>query len=159
MGNYKVFVTLGSQKFQFNRLIESVDSFAEKNKNYDIFIQYGYSNFHFRHCKGVAFTDRDKFNALVSECDILITHAGTGAILSGLRNGKKVIAFPRLKKYGEHVDNHQIEIFKVFLDKQYLLGSFDTRDLESLIFESNNFSFRKFVSNTDKFITSLKELF
>ena len=56
--------------------------------------------------------DRDKFSELISQCDILITHGGVGSILTGLNNNKKVIAAPRLKKYNEHQNDHQLEIIE-----------------------------------------------
>ena len=46
MGN-KIFITLGSQKFQFNRLLEAVDELCEKGTvdAEDVFAQIGYSDY------------------------------------------------------------------------------------------------------------------
>lgn len=46
MGN-KIFITLGSQKFQFNRLLKAVDELCEKGTvdAEDVFAQIGYSDY------------------------------------------------------------------------------------------------------------------
>ena len=36
--------------------------------------------------------------------------------------GKKVVAVPRLKKYGEHVDDHQKEIIEEFDRERIICG-------------------------------------
>lgn len=43
----KIFITLGSQKFQFNRLLIAVDKLCEKNIicGDDVFAQTGYSDY------------------------------------------------------------------------------------------------------------------
>ena len=53
----------------------------------------------------------------IRECDVLITHSGVATIIAGLKNDKKVIVVPRLAKYGEHVDDHQVQIAESFLNK------------------------------------------
>lgn len=43
----KIFITLGSQKFQFNRLLRAVDELCEKGTvdAEDVFAQIGYSDY------------------------------------------------------------------------------------------------------------------
>ena len=43
----KIFITLGSQKFQFNRLLKAVDELCEKGTidAEDVFAQIGYSDY------------------------------------------------------------------------------------------------------------------
>lgn len=45
--NEKIFITLGSQKFQFNRLLIAVDKLCEKKviSGEDVFAQTGYSDY------------------------------------------------------------------------------------------------------------------
>ena len=52
----------------------------------------------------------------MEKANIVITHGGTGAIIGAVKKGKKVIAVPRLAKYGEHVDDHQLQLIKQFDD-------------------------------------------
>ena len=61
----------------------------------------------------------DEFDKLIKECDILITHGGVGNILTGLKYNKKIIAAARLEKYGEHTNDHQLQIVNNFYEKGY----------------------------------------
>lgn len=55
-----------------------------------------------------------KFSQIMDKAEIVITHGGTGAIIGAVKKGKKVIAVPRLARYGEHVDDHQLQLVGQF---------------------------------------------
>ena len=114
----KIFITLGSQKFQFNRLLKAVDELCEKGTvdAEDVFAQIGYSDYLPKNFSYKKFLDRDEFSNEMEKANIVITHGGTGAIIGAVKKGKKVIAVPRLAKYGEHVDDHQLQLIKQFDD-------------------------------------------
>ncbi|HET8863034.1 MAG TPA: glycosyltransferase [Solirubrobacterales bacterium] len=40
----------------------------------------------------------------------VVSHAGVGTILCAVRAGHVPVVFPRLKRYGETVDDHQLEL-------------------------------------------------
>ncbi len=110
-----IFVTLGSQKFQFNRLLEELDRLIAQNVIQEpVFAQIGSSDYLPRHYEYKRFLDREEFAAQQSRADIIITHGGTGAIIGGVKMGKKVIAVPRSARFGEHVDDHQMQIIAQF---------------------------------------------
>ena len=46
-----------------------------------------------------------------------------------LKNNKKVIAAPRLKEYGEHTNDHQLEIIEKFSDSELILPLYNFDDL------------------------------
>ncbi|WP_346621265.1 glycosyltransferase [Blastococcus montanus] len=48
--------------------------------------------------------------AAVAEADVVISHAGTGAAITALEQGKKPLLVPRRVAHGEHVDDHQTQI-------------------------------------------------
>ncbi len=148
-----IFVTVGSQKFQFNRLLEAVDSLKTEEM---IFAQIGYSDYKPKHYNYRKFLDRDEFIAVMSEADIVITHGGTGVIINAIKKGKKVIAAPRLKRYGEHIDDHQIQLLKQFkeLDMIYVC---EDGDLQKALKTVMKTTYKTYQSNTDKIIESLKE--
>lgn len=151
-----IFVTLGSQKFQFNRLLKEIDRLIEENEiNEEVFAQIGYSDYRPKNYNFREFLDRDEFNEVMSRCDKVITHGGTGAIINGLKEGKRVIAVPRLKVFNEHVDNHQIEITSIFYQKKYIEYSENIDDLAFLISKSNVEGYERYTSNTQ---TILKEI-
>ena len=149
-----IFITLGSQKFQFNRLLKAVDEIAVDD---EIFAQIGYSDYKPQHYEYKEFLDRDEFERMMSKADIVITHGGTGAIIEAVKKGKKVIAVPRLKKYGEHVDNHQTEIVNVFSEEGYILKLDEDVSIDSLIKVSKTFEPKTFVSNAKRFTEKLEK--
>lgn len=110
-----IFITLGSQKFQFNRLLKAVDELVAAGKIKDeVFAQIGYSDYKPTNYKYEQFLDREKFSQIMDKAEIVITHGGTGAIIGAVKKGKKVIAVPRLARYGEHVDDHQLQLVGQF---------------------------------------------
>ena len=147
-----IFVTLGSQKFQFNRLLKAVD---ELDTEEEIFAQIGYSDYKPQHYKYKEFLDREEFAAWEEKADIVITHGGTGAIIGAIKKGKKVIAVPRLAKYGEHVDDHQIQLIKQFKDLNLIYACMDG-DLQKALEVVRNTTYNGYKSNTDKIIKSLE---
>lgn len=155
-----IFITLGSQKFQFNRLLQAVDELIEKGVIVDeTFAQIGYSDYQPKHFEYKPFLDREEFAAYEEECDILITHGGTGAIIGAVKKCKKVIAVPRLAKYGEHVDDHQLQLIDQFSEQNLICGLNDCSELEKGLEFVMNHKFNSYKSNTmaiieniDKFI-------
>lgn len=148
-----IFVTLGSQKFQFNRLLKAVDELQTDEK---IFAQIGYSDYKPQNYKYKEFLDREEFAAWEEKADIVITHGGTGAIIGAVKKGKKVIAVPRLVKYGEHVDDHQIQLIKQFKDLNLIYACVDG-DLQKALEVVKNTTYNEYKSNTDRIIKCLEE--
>lgn len=151
-----IFITLGSQKFQFNRLLKEVDVLIEKKIIVDeVFAQSGYSDYVPKHYSYKQFLDRDEFSEMEAKADIVITHGGTGAIIGAVKKEKKVIAVPRLMEYGEHVDNHQLQIIEQFKEQNLICGLDDCGELEAALSYVTTHSFNKYVSNTQTIIDSL----
>lgn len=118
-----IFVSVGTQKFQFNRLLEYIDLLIEKNIiTNDVFAQIGYSTYIPKHYEYTFFLNHVDFQNMLRNCDFFITHSGVGSLLEGLRLNKQIIVCPRQKKFKEHVDNHQNEIFKKFLENNYIFN-------------------------------------
>lgn len=153
-----IFVTLGSQKFQFNRLLQTVDQLIEKGIiNEDVFAQIGYSDYQPKHFKYEQFLNRDEFEELEKKCDIFITHGGTGAIIEAVKDGKKVIAVPRLAKYGEHVDDHQMQLIAQFKNQNLICGLKDCSELEAGLKFVKPHEFDGYQSNTKKIVDSIEK--
>ncbi|MCF1633484.1 PssE/Cps14G family polysaccharide biosynthesis glycosyltransferase [Streptococcus gallolyticus] len=151
-----IFVTLGSQKFQFNRLLIELDRLVNLGIIKDeIFAQIGYSDYTPMHYKFSKFLDRDQFLTYVKSADLVITHGGTGAIVGALKHGKKVIAVPRLSEYGEHVDNHQLQIIEQFQQQNFIYPCNKIEDIQEAIVKVGEVEFDVYHSNTDKIIKSI----
>ena len=153
-----IFLTLGSQKFQFNRLLIEIDRLIEKGIiKEEVFAQTGYSDYIPKNFKYKKFLNREEFSSTMYSCDKVITHGGTGAIVGALKQNKKVIAVARLAKYGEHVDNHQLQLMKQFDDMNLIYSCEDCNQLEEAVKNIDEMIFNKYISNTDTIIKSLIE--
>ena len=153
-----IFVTLGSQKFQFNRLLKKIDELIEAGAITEpVFAQTGASDYVPVHYEYQAFLDRETFAENMSRCDTVITHGGTGAIIGAVKKGKKVIAVPRLAKYGEHVDDHQLQLIGQFTDLNLICACGDPEDLEKALEEVKRSQYAAYVSNTDTVIRSISD--
>ena len=153
-----IFITVGSQKFQFNRLLREIDRLVEEKKiTEEVFAQTGYSDYEPRNYQYKNFLDRDEFSDLMKKCDKVITHGGTGAIVGAVKQGKMVIAIPRLKEFNEHVDNHQLQIVEQFKKMELIDYIKEVDELQILIREIEYIDFRKYISNTDNIIKSIDE--
>ena len=150
-----IFVTLGSQKFPFDRLLRVLDEQAQNGL--EIFAQTGasaYTPVHFAH---KPFLDADEYANAMERADIVITHGGTGAIIGAVKRGKKVIAVPRLARYGEHVDDHQLQIIRTFADLGLILPCEDLDELGQKLQAVQQMTFRAYQSNTQTIVDSIDE--
>ena len=153
-----IFVTVGSQKFQFNRLLKEVDELIETGKiKDDVFAQIGVSDYKPKNYKYKEFITQEEFNDYLNKADIIITHAGTGVIVNAIKKGKKVIGIPRLAKYGEHVDDHQIQLINEFKEMNFIEAAYEIDDIENSLKKVKKNKYNIYKSNTQKIIQSIEE--
>lgn len=153
-----IFVTLGSQKFQFNRLLQAIDKQIESGEITEpVFAQTGWSDYKPAHFASTPFLDREDMDAWIAKSDVVITHGGTGAIIGALKKGKKVIAVPRSAKFGEHVDDHQKQITGQFSELGMILECEDCGELGKRIAQAREQTFRPYESHTQAFLNSIEE--
>jgi len=103
-----IFVTVGTHQQPFERLIRalaSVDGDA-------LVVQYGYAKRPPGVARAVAFMTYPEMLRHFREADAVVTHAGVGSILGATDAGHVPIVVPRLKRHGEHVDDHQVQFVR-----------------------------------------------
>lgn len=148
-----IFVTLGTQDKTFERLLKAIDKSIEKGEIKEkVIVQAGNTKYETKNMEILDLISPDKFQQLVDECDLLITHGGVGSILSAVKQGKKVIAAPRLKKYNEHVNDHQKQIIKEFAKDGYIIELEDMDKLGEALQKAKKFKPKKFKSHTKEMI-------
>ena len=154
-----ILVTLGTQDKSFDRLLEAIQKQINLgNIKERIVVQAGCTKFDSNDMEMFDLIPMDDFDKLIDECDLLITHGGVGSIIAGLNKGKKVIAAARLKKYKEHVNDHQLEIIDNFSKKGYILKLDNFEKLDELLREVVNFKPNKYKSNADNFRKEIVQL-
>lgn len=148
-----ILVTLGTQDKSFKRLLEKIDEEIKKGHIKDeVIVQAGHTKYESTNMKIFDFIDRDEFSNLIKKCDILLTHGGVGSILTGLSNNKKVIATPRLARFQEHINDHQLEIIKNFGEKGYVIPLINLDDLSKSLKAAKKFVPNNYESNTKNMI-------
>lgn len=152
-----IFITLGSQKFQFNRLLKVIDDLVANHIVEDeVFAQIGYSDYEPKNYHFKQFLDRDEFAEVTGKSDIVITHGGTGAIIGAVKKGKMVIAVPRKKQYGEHVDDHQQQLVGQFRELGLIYECADCDNLGDALEYVKTAKFNTYESNTQAIIDSIE---
>lgn len=153
-----IFITLGSQKFQFNRLLIAIDELIDSGDIVDeVFAQIGFSTYFPKNYPFKKFLDHDEFTKYMNDSSIVITHGGTGAIVGAIKNRKRVIAVPRLSKYEEHVDDHQLQIIQQFKKQNLIYGIEDCGHLSGALKYVNKHEFSQYISNTQTVIESIEK--
>lgn len=152
-----ILVTLGTQDKGFERLLVAIDHEIDNKKIKDkVIVQAGCTKYESKNMEIFDLIPNDKFEDLITKCDLLITHGGVGSILSGLLHGKVVIAAPRLAKYNEHVNDHQLQIIENLGKKKYILVLKDFTRFDKVLEKAKNFKPKKFISNTENIIKKIE---
>lgn len=159
-----IFVTVGTHEQPFNRLIQEVDHLVETGViKEEVFIQTGYSTYEPKFCQWSRLISFDQMSEFIQKADIIITHGGPATFMSAIANGKKPIVVPRQEKFGEHVNDHQIDFCEKVnsrFNNIYLVNN--TNELRRLL--TSGISFKtlngskgntNFISNFTKEINSL----
>ena len=102
-----IFVTVGTHEQQFNRLVEYMDKWAAEHDE-NVIMQTGYSTYEPKHCEWDKLFPYQKMVEMVNEARVVITHGGPSSFIMPLQIGKTPIVVPRMKKYDEHVNDHQL---------------------------------------------------
>lgn len=113
-----IFVTVGTHEQSFNRLIKCVDELkAQKVIDEDVVIQTGFSTYEPQNCKWSKLFSYQDMVKYVQEARIVITHGGPSSFIMSLQIGKIPVVVPRQKKYGEHINDHQVEFSQVVSER------------------------------------------
>ena len=107
-GIRRAVVTLGTtESYGFRRLVEKLMPLLA---GVDVLWQTGVTD-----VSGLGITAHESVPhqdlvAAVRDSDLVVAHAGTGAAITGLEHGRCPLLVPRLRRYAEHVDDHQVQI-------------------------------------------------
>lgn len=154
-----IFVTVGTQDKPFERIIKAVEDAVLTGKITDeVIVQAGNTKYESKVLNVLNYVPFDEFNNYLSKADIIITHGGVGSILNALKLKKKIIAVPRLKKYGEHINDHQLQVIQKMTNDGYILSCEDENEIADKVREAENFVVKEYTSNTENFIASFKEV-
>lgn len=104
-----IYVTLGTLFLDFERLIRKMNHIAEKTGE-RVILQRGMATTIPQHCEHFDFKPHAEVLAIQREARVVVTHAGIGCILDALETRRPLIAVPRLKRFNEHMTDHQLDV-------------------------------------------------
>jgi len=104
-----ILVTVGTHVQKFDRLVKAVNGLAEIHDE-EIVLQRGTSELVSDKVEGFAYTTGEHMEELTKRARVVISQASSGAVPTAFKYNKPVIVVPRLKKYNEHFNDHQIQL-------------------------------------------------
>lgn len=153
-----IFVTVGTQDKPFTRLLEAIDKAIDKKEITDeVIVQAGYTKYESKNMKVLEYIPFDEFGKYIDNADVIITHGGVGSILSSLKKMKKVVAVARLSKYGEHTNDHQLQVIEKMSMQGYIIDGNNLDEIGQAVEKAKKLDVKEYVENTDNFIISLKK--
>jgi UDP-N-acetylglucosamine transferase subunit ALG13 len=133
-----IFVTVGNATQGFRRLLDAVDQFTGDGlfPNDDVFIQSG-NNREFIpvHCKHEPFLSMEDFTVKIREAAVVVCHAGA-TLFQVIQAGKVPVVMPRRKKYGEIIDDHQLELTQALAQEGRIIPAYEPEELPVAITEA-----------------------
>lgn len=126
-----ILLTVGTQ-LPFDRLVQIMDTIAPELPD-TIFAQIGQGEYiprNFEYCR-MALPEElaEKFGS----ASRIVSHAGTGSVLTARRYRKPIILFPRRASLGEHRNEHQLATCKQLNGAPGLSVAYDEAELRSLL--------------------------
>lgn len=124
-----IFLPVGTQ-FGFDRLVRAVDeAILKKIIEDEVFAQIGPGDYKPVAMKYVVNLGKEEFDRVFQSCNAIISHAGMGNIALAIKAQKPLLVLPRLRKYGEVVNNHQVDTAKKFEEMGHILVAYDENEL------------------------------
>lgn len=150
-----VFVSVGTQKQQFTRIFKLVENSNVLDKE-EIVAQTGNTKFESKKIQMLPSIDVDKFSEYIKKADIVICHGGVGTIFNALENNKKILVVPRLEKYKEHINDHQLEVANELEKEGYIIVYEDGKEFDFYVKKLKEFNPKKYVQDA-KFLDILRK--
>lgn len=117
-----VFITLGTQGNQFQRCLKMVEELIDTlHPEQEFVAQLGNTKYTSDKIKCLDYVPETEFKDYIAKADVVISHAGSGALFSAIQKGKKCIGVARLKQYNEMLNDHQTELTRKLSEEGYIL--------------------------------------
>ena len=121
-----IFATVGTHHDGFPRMLRALERLPP---DVDLVVQHGHGDAPANARLAAAFLPFSEMSANFAAADMVLTHAGVGSILLAIQHGHVPIVFPRLKRHGEHVDDHQRELAEQMSARELVRVVWDAAEL------------------------------
>jgi len=112
-----IFVTVGNDFRGFDRLLREMDRLVPRIPA-EIVIQKGYSRYLPTNTRYFDFISMQSAAEYMRRSKLVVSHAGIGTIILCKEYGVPILIFPRRKSYGEHMNDHQMEIAQALSERE-----------------------------------------
>lgn len=147
-----ILVITGTHEQQFDRLMRAVESLPSGE---EIVVQTGHCTVTPANARAHGFLPFEEVMRLMREARVVVTHAGTGTVMSALEAGKTPVVAARLKKYGEHVDDHQLDLVQSLADIGLIVPFNDGDNLAAKISEAAGRTGQRAIQPADELVAFL----
>jgi len=113
----------------FERLVRKMDEIAGRTGE-SVVIQRGLSKIIPTHAQYFDFKPPEENLAIQREARVIVCHAGIGAVRDALSTGRPLVVAPRLKRYGEHMNDHQLDLAEAVARRGWGRMILDIDDLD-----------------------------
>ena len=113
----RIVVTVGTDHHPFDRLIAWTNDWLAQHPDqiHGFFVQSGAASI-IPACPSARFLETAQLNALLDEAEVMVCHGGPGSIADAWARGQVPIVVPRLRRFGEVVDDHQVDFCRKLAD-------------------------------------------
>ncbi|MFH0921487.1 MAG: glycosyltransferase [Fibrobacterota bacterium] len=125
-----IYLTVGAHFQGFDRLLREADALAPEWGE-EVIAQTGRSLYAPRNMKAVAWLGYEEALRHIQQARFIIAHAGIGTIINAKKFGTPLVLVPRRKEFGEHTNDHQLEIVQA-LQQEQRPGIFTAEPLSTL---------------------------
>lgn len=113
-----ILVTMGTHAQPFMRLAHEVARLVDEGIIKEkVIMQAGNTPFSHARIEVHRIMDPQTYADTVKKARLVITHSGAGGIGHAMEYKKPLILVPRRKKYGEHTNDHQMELGKILQEQ------------------------------------------
>jgi UDP-N-acetylglucosamine transferase subunit ALG13 len=123
-----IFVTAGTQ-LPFDRLLKAIDQMAEEFVDVKFVVQALNTTYTAKNIKVLDFLSPGDFDHYIDSAKLIISHAGMGTIINAMVKQKPIVVMPRLFKYNEHRNDHQLATAKKMDSMSYVDVAYDEIEL------------------------------
>ena len=153
-----ILVLLGTQNNSFIRLLKEIEKCIDNGIiKEEVIAQIGNTDYSTDKMLVKKFYSPQEIEEFINNANYIITHGGVGSIIDSIKKNKKVIAVSRLKKYKEHINDHQLQIVESLSQEGYIIGLKELEKLDKAIKSIENFKPKEFISNTSNMINKIIE--
>jgi UDP-N-acetylglucosamine transferase subunit ALG13 len=123
-----IYVTVGTMFLDFSRLIRKMDEIA-LDTGERVIVQTGMGDTYPAHCEYFDFRSRDEVLVLQRDARVIVCHAGIGCVSDALNLKRPLIVVPRLKRFNEHMNDHQLDLAEAVQQRGWGRMILDVADL------------------------------